>query len=576
MKTTFVILTSLLFVFHASQTTQAAGPSPGPPYRQCAPSGYNCNMLILVDKNGAVTVNVDQSLQWYPPDHSDSGQLIGVQNNSGSTIQSISLVATTTHPNLKHFCWPDHMRFVPSAPNINIVNIPERPNILFPPHFGSVLQPPYDLFTWLDWRISCDLVFIGGLPKGGTSYFSFLSVPYYPYFRAFLKPVVAYVSFPADIKEGETVTGTIKIYPSPSPTPVTLALTTTTGTGSAVFASPSTFTQSGSFQITGAQRSSTAGNIRLSAIANGQEVSKTYFSVSSTDLQFPTGIAKGKTATANVTISPSPSIGPVTLKLETTSGTGSAVFASNGSNTLDIYQSGDVQIRGVEASSTANNIKLSASTDGVQRASKEFSVVWVTISALTTLGRLSDDNDARNAYFNATGTEYLGPDVGPAFNGVEIMGSVKPPNFPEAITLRQTLIKLGCYGDQLNGSSPRDCQVVPGSSYQCPSADYTTCLVDIAGGSGDAHTDTSAAPNGHIYLWDAPGTYAATNQIWRFRGNFAVFALFNDSVVSNVFTWSDANSDKNENNSHSLERTYEPYGDNSAKEASIKTTFDLQ
>lgn len=268
------------------------------------------------------------------------------------------------------------MWFVPAAPNVKIVNIPSPAWTYQDPFFGSTMAPPYSSISNLDWGISCDLVFTGGLPKGGTSFFSLHGTAYYPRFRGFLKPVVAYVSFPADIKEGETVTGTIKIYPSPSPTPVTLALTTSTGTGSAVFASTSTFTQSGSFQITGAQRSSTAGNIRLSAIANGQEVSKTYFSVSSTDLQFPTGIAKGQTATANVIIAPSPSIGPVTLKLETTSGTGSAVFASNGSNTLDIYQSGDVQIRGIEASSTANNIRLSASTNGVQRTSKEFSVVW--------------------------------------------------------------------------------------------------------------------------------------------------------------------------------------------------------
>ena len=100
-----------------------------------------------------------------------------------------------------------------------------------------------------------------------------------PYFRGFLKPVVAYIKFPTEIQEGDTVNGDLKIWPPNNTTPVTLSLAVTSGTGSAVFASPITFTQSGSFQITGVQRSSTPTNIQLTATANAQEVSKTYFTV---------------------------------------------------------------------------------------------------------------------------------------------------------------------------------------------------------------------------------------------------------------------------------------------------------
>jgi hypothetical protein len=330
-----------------------------PPFTQCSPSGYNCNMLISVDRNGTVTIDSDWNNYYYPPFNLDTVKLIGFQNNSRGTVYSIRIVATSmvNHPSV---CLPPTNPTLYVAPGVNYFNIPFGGDVAWPPGPTPPLYWYFWPYSW-PWGFSCDIVFPGGVPKGGKSYFSLAS----SWFQAQVSAVSASLSFPQNITEGQTLSGTVTLYPSPSPTPVTLALTTTSGTGSAVFASPTTFTQSGSFQITGVQRSSTAVNIKLSATANSQEVSKTYFTVSA-----PKPIITGpKTVWWFNGEDPNPTAYPTSVTLSATGNAANMTWSvTQGSHRITLAASGNqatVRSSGSYWSGTQGDISVTATADGM-------------------------------------------------------------------------------------------------------------------------------------------------------------------------------------------------------------------
>lgn len=290
------------------------------------------------------------------------------------------------------------------------------------------------------------------------------------------------------------------------------------------------------------------------------------------------GIVQGQTANVTVTLRPSPSPVTVTLSLTTTTGTGSAVFTSTNTNTTSITQTSTITIKGVTASSTANNIRLSASALGsTLNSNLNFSVIWVTIANIYTSGSLQGDDDAANQYAVSNGTTQLNG-LGPAYDGAEIKGVVTPSNFTDTITLTQTRVSYACYSDTSNGSTlASSCSNGLPSSYTCPSSDYTQCQVDATGPSGSE--DSTPAPNGNIYSWDAPGTTPGStpNTISRIRQNFAIFAVYKNVTASNVFTWFNRGSAKrNSDGSITWENTYNTSGDNQAGQGNTKTSYNLQ
>ncbi|MFB3918198.1 MAG: hypothetical protein ACE14M_15825 [Terriglobales bacterium] len=244
-----------------------------------------------MDRNGYLRVDTDASLTYYPyPYPISDGSLVGFKNNSRSTVYSLRLTAKSGL--IKPFY--DVCSKYPYAPNgglhatnVTIVNVPEQWNRVDPPfiyynacvggQWGCPVSP-YGEYPY--WGTSCDVVFTGGVPKGGSTYFTADNAnPNYPYFNVSANTVVPYISFQDAVVKGQTATATLTLSPSSSPYPVTLNLTTTTGTGSAVFTATNSTTMTipantatpVAVQIRGTDPSSTVANIELSASVNGVE-----------------------------------------------------------------------------------------------------------------------------------------------------------------------------------------------------------------------------------------------------------------------------------------------------------------
>lgn len=77
-------------------------------------------------------------------------------------------------------------------------------------------------------------------------------------------------------------------------------------------------------------------------------------------------VGRGLEADVAVTLDPSPlpAGSTVTLRLATAAGTGAAVFAASGTDTLRVAASGPVRLRGVTESSAAGNVRLRAALPG--------------------------------------------------------------------------------------------------------------------------------------------------------------------------------------------------------------------
>ncbi len=83
------------FTLGAASPSEAAKPPAGggPSFTQCAPSGYNCNILITLTREGNLLVESNPNLTCFPlPSgcYDSGGQRIGFQNNFNATVYSLS------------------------------------------------------------------------------------------------------------------------------------------------------------------------------------------------------------------------------------------------------------------------------------------------------------------------------------------------------------------------------------------------------------------------------------------------------------------------------------------------------
>lgn len=133
----------------------------------------------------------------------------------------------------------------------------------------------------------------------------------------------------------------------------------------------------------------------------------------------------------NVTPSPLPLGATVTLELSTTSGTGEAVFADNGSSTIEISGSQAVRVRGVTQSSQIDNISISARHTGTTTvlASELFSVITTFFVSDT-----GDDITGTGSQNNPWRTIEHAIIERAAVSGPVIIGAIRG-NFQESIEL---------------------------------------------------------------------------------------------------------------------------------------------
>jgi hypothetical protein len=160
-------------------------------------------------------------------------------------------------------------------------------------------------------------------------------------------------------------------------------------------------------------------------------------------------------ATVKITVD-NPNNLPITLTLAANSGTtGVAYFSDTNSPTKTIFQTTNVQIKGITESSTSGNMRLKATYnkngDDVSLDSEDFTVISVELSLKYT-DQVSSDNSKRNNYNTRLGTYDLG---GPFLSfgnaatkwriGIEIKGSVLPSNFSKKLVFNREIVSLTTY-----------------------------------------------------------------------------------------------------------------------------------
>lgn len=211
----------------------------------------------------------------------------------------------------------------------------------------------------------------------------------------------------------------------------------------------------------------------------------------------------------------------ITLSLTTLSGTGQARFMANNSSTMTISQTTSVDISGITESSTVDNMRLEAKVNNTVLASREFTVVEVTLTLRTT-GQFSSDNAARNALASALGGSF---DLGPRFASslwrtvVEVVGTVKPTNFNSDILIDRNLVASRYYQESGLIQSENN-------------------LPDT---SPAAARDDDPQPNATVYDGDGPGfsinTTPPIGTKYRRRTNFTQFARIGAARLSANLNW---------------------------------------
>ena len=151
-----------------------------------------------------------------------------------------------------------------------------------------------------------------------------------------------------------------------------------------------------------------------------------------------------------------PSEAKVKLSLSRISGSdGEARFMQNNKRDLTIRRTTDVFIKGIEASSNADNIRLQAKAESTVLDSGVFSVVWVELSAKLE-GSIASDNSRAGAFVDNLGStaklgtfQASGRDIRDSWhNGVEITGRVTPSDYRGEIVLARDLTGIGmCFGN---------------------------------------------------------------------------------------------------------------------------------
>lgn len=277
-------------------------------------------------------------------------------------------------------------------------------------------------------------------------------------------------------------------------------------------------------------------------------------------IQLATGVAKGSTLTAQVSISPSST---VNLSLSTKVNTTGAASFDGGVTTKTITgTSASVIIHGDTASSAVNNITLTAvyPDTGDTLAQLTFSVVSVTLS-LRNSGTVSTDNAAQTQFVTTTGSSDLGSIHGDT--GVEIVGIVTPSGFAGTIIPQRSVLQGRGYRDISNGST-------------------LTLTNDGASDNSDpSMTDPdpqSGQSGGKIYDLDEPGCSNSVSDpdgtICRIRVNFREWATLGGVQVSNDLLWFSRVSNKKANGADT--KLSDVPGDNSAAQGSTSVTWNLQ
>ena len=213
---------------------------------------------------------------------------------------------------------------------------------------------------------------------------------------------------------------------------------------------------------------------------------------------------------------------PIDLKLEPDAGaSGSAVFTNTNSNTRQIFQSSDVEIKGTMQSSTSVSMNLKASykksnNEIVELTSIKFTVISVTLSLRYGDGDpISGDNLASGTYQSVLGRGTLG---GPFFSngtglnlwrhGIEIKGTISPSDFAEFVVLRREITESRSYDDQ----------TIKSRIIGCPDTSLNSFL----------DQDPQSSPSqGIVYDLDAPGiniTSGPQGSILRRRTNWKQWA----------------------------------------------------
>jgi len=186
-------------------------------FNVCSASGYNCNILVTLDRNGFLSRTSNPDMPYYPfpgGRWTDIGSLIGFKNSSNATVYSISLNATPGDPyEAAWICGPLNGYPAFNAANVSIINSPDIANFALPPYYfynacegGSCPNPR---------NTKCDVVFAGGVPKGGATYFTIhnLGPNYTGYFQVSTTPVVPSISFQDTLFTGQTANATLSLTP---------------------------------------------------------------------------------------------------------------------------------------------------------------------------------------------------------------------------------------------------------------------------------------------------------------------------------------------------------------------------
>ena len=163
-----------------------------------------------------------------------------------------------------------------------------------------------------------------------------------------------------------------------------------------------------------------------------------------------TGVPVGGTMPVIITFSGAATTSPVpiTISLATTPGTGAAGFSGGGSTMTITTAPTTVNITGITASSTANNITLDATIPGAEPSSPAqedataplaFSVVSVALSLQTT-GKNAVPNV--NFPFPSMGTQIINgfpPGYTSCLGAFQVTGQITPSNYSGPVYLRKTL-----------------------------------------------------------------------------------------------------------------------------------------
>ena len=249
-------------------------------------------------------------------------------------------------------------------------------------------------------------------------------------------------------------------------------------------------------------------------------------SVTLTDIK---AVPKSGEVTVNVNVTPTNNSAAITLTLATDANTtGSATF-DDGTTTKQVTQTTTVKIKGVTESSTRDNISLTATAMGSNRAKVKFSVLWVTLTLRYGNNlEVSEDNAAKQNYIQRLGVSRLGTFQDTSSiplwrTAVEIIGQVAPSNFEGEVKLNRQIIARRLYRGKVL------------SEREDNAPDNSPFLFDFDPQSGMS--------NGKVYDLDGPGIGIQyeprfpVGTIIRNRINFKEWAEFNGMKVSEDLPW---------------------------------------